>query len=56
MNKQMYPHTLRQRIYIFGGSVMLMILLVGGLFALAAQNTIRNYQDVMLQMTNLQQT
>lgn len=49
------PWTLRQRIYVFAASIMLMILLVGGLFAFAALHTVQSYQQIMLQITNLQQ-
>ena len=46
---------LRHRIYVFGGSMILMILLVGGLFGLAALRSIWSYQDIMTQMTDIQQ-
>ena len=53
MNKHLW--TLRQKIYIFAGSVMLMIILIGSLFILTSQKTIQSYQQIMLQITSLQQ-
>lgn len=46
---------LRHRIYVFGGSVILMILLVGGLFGMAALRSIQSYQAIMTQLTDIQQ-
>ena len=46
---------LRHRIYVFGGSMVLMIILVGGLFGMAALRSIWSYQDIMTQMTDVQQ-
>lgn len=53
MNKPM--RSLRQRIYSFGGSIMLMTLLVGGLLCIAVVQSIHSYQEIMMQMTNVQQ-
>ena len=46
---------LRHQIYVFGGSMILMILLVGGLFGMAALRSIWSYQEIMTQMTDIQQ-
>lgn len=47
---------LRHRIYMFGGSIVLMLFLVGGLFGMAALRSIWSYQEIMTQMTDIQQT
>ena len=47
--------SLRSRIYTFGGSIVLMIVLVGTLFAVAAFRSIQSYQEIMTQLTEIQQ-
>lgn len=47
--------SLRSRIFTFGGSVILMIVLVGSLFAMAAFRSMQSYQEIMTQLTEIQQ-
>lgn len=50
-----YPPSLRRRIRIFCNSMILMIVLVGGLLGLATLRSVQNYQQVMDQMAQIQQ-
>ena len=47
--------SLRQRIRIFCNSMILMIVLVGGLLGFATLRSVQSYQQVMNQMTQIQQ-
>ena len=49
------PNGLRRRVYAFGFSMTLMVALMGVVLGLIVFRNIKNYQDIMNQMTEIQQ-
>lgn len=53
--EKVLPNSLRRRIYTFGISMTMMIVLIGVFLGLMVLHSINSYQDVMNQLTEIHQ-
>ena len=52
---RLMPHSLRRRVYTFGFTMTMMVVLVGTFLGLMVFRSISSYQNVMNQLTEIQQ-